>query len=91
MGKALTAVKRWLTYKMVVIAAQLDGGMFLRLCEVAIIAHYKEELEDVVAMLRLEQEHDYYYNHEGEYDDTDSDTTHSINGTSTTKPNRKFH
>ena len=58
--------KSWLTYNLVKIAAQLDGELFMRLCEVAVTAKYKDMVEDALAVLRLEQEHDYEYNNERE-------------------------
>lgn len=70
----ITAVKSWLTFKMVQIASQLDGELFMRLCEVAVMAKYLDQMD----VERLEQEyaHDHdYYNEREEYD-TDSDTPH---------------
>jgi hypothetical protein len=66
-------VKRWLTYKLVTIASQLDGELFMRLCEVAVMAKYLDQME----IERLEQEH-YYDNQEENYNDADSndDTTY---------------
>jgi hypothetical protein len=58
--------KSWLTYNLVKLAAQLDGELFMRLCEVAVTAKYKDMVEDALAVLRLEQEHDYDYNYERE-------------------------
>lgn len=76
----LTAVKRWLTFQLVKIASQLDGELFIRLCEVAVYAKYKDEIEYVKEaiqdVMRLEQEHDYDYNHEREDYDTTKTTTH---------------
>ena len=73
MGNPLTAVKSWLTFHLVKIAAQLDGELFMRLCEVAVYAKHrdaieaaKEAMQDVI---RLQQEHDYDYNYEREYND----------------------
>jgi 3-methyladenine DNA glycosylase Tag len=63
----LTAVKRWLTFHLVKVASQLDGELFMRLCEVAVIAHHRDKIEEAIRdALRLEQEHDYDYNHERE-------------------------
>ena len=69
----LTTVKSWLTYNLTKLAAQLDGELFMRLCEVAVYAKHrdaieaaKEAMQDVI---RLEQEHDYDYNHEEEYNE----------------------
>ena len=80
MSGALTAVKSWLTYNLVKLAAQLDGELFMRLCEVAVYAQYKDKIEYVKEALqdvmRLEQEH-YYDNQEENYNDTDSNTTHN--------------
>lgn len=78
MSGALTAVKRWLTYRLVQIASQLDGEMFMRLCEVAVVAHHMEEIEIIRDAMRLEQEH-YYDNHERETDDTDINATNARN------------
>ena len=80
MGKVLTPVKRWLTFHLVKVASQLDGELFMRLCEVAVYAQYKDKIEYVKEALqdvmRLEQEH-YYDNQEVNYNDTDSNTTHN--------------
>lgn len=91
----MSGFKSWLTYNLVKIAAQLDGELFMRLCEVAVYAKYKDEIEYVKEavkdVMRLEQEHAHdhdYYNEREDYD-TDSNTTHNINATN--KPNRKFH
>jgi hypothetical protein len=91
----LTAVKSWLTFQLVKIASQLDGELFTRLCEVAVIAHHREAIENIKEVMedvmRLEQEHAHdhdYYNEREDYD-TDSNTTYNINATS--KPNRKLH
>lgn len=69
----LTAVKRWLTFQLVKIASQLDGELFTRLCEVAVIAHHREAIEAALEAARdaarLEQEHDYDYNYEEEYNE----------------------
>ena len=82
----LTAVKRWLTFHLVKIASQLDGELFMRLCEVAVYAKHRDAIEAakeaIQDVIRLEQEHDYDYNHEREDYDTDSNTTHNT---------RKFH
>jgi hypothetical protein len=71
-------MKSWLTYNLVKLAAQLDGELFMRLCEVAVYAKYKDEIEYVKEavkdVMRLEQEHDYDYNHERE--DNANPTTH---------------
>lgn len=68
----LTTVKSWLTFQLVKIASQLDGELFTRLCEVAVIAHHREAIEAALEAARdaarLEQEHDYDYNYEEEYD-----------------------
>ena len=73
MSGALTTVKSWLTYNLTKLAAQLDGELFMRLCEVAVYAKHrdaieaaKEAMQDVI---RLQQEHDYDYNYEREYND----------------------
>lgn len=69
----LTAVKRWLTFQLVKIASQLDGELFTRLCEVAVIAHHREAIEAALEAARdaarLEQEHDYDYNYEEEHNE----------------------
>lgn len=76
----LTAVKSWLTFHLVKLAAQLDGELFMRLCEVAVYAKYKDEIEYVKEtiqdVMRLEQEHDYDYNHEREEYNGTTKTTH---------------
>lgn len=64
--------KSWLTYNLVKLAAMLDGELFMRLSEVAVMAKYRGVVEDALATLRLEQEHDYEYNNERE----DYDTVH---------------
>lgn len=62
--------KRWLTFHLVKIASQLHGEMFMRLCEVAVIAHHKDKIEEAIRdAMRLEQEHDYDYNYEEEYNE----------------------
>lgn len=65
-------IKRWLTFKLVQIAAQLDGELFMRLCEIAVMAKYLAQM-DPKDIERLEQEHDYEYNNEKEQD---HDTMH---------------
>ena len=83
MSGALTAVKSWLTYNLVKLAAMLDGELFMRLCEVAVYAKHRDAIEAAKEamrdVIRLEQEHDYDYNHESEDYDTDSDTTYNHN------------
>ena len=78
MGGLIDNAKSWLTYNLVKLAAMLDGELFMRLCEVAVYAKHrdaieaaKEAMQDVI---RLEQEHDYEYNHERE--DNANPTTH---------------
>ena len=67
---------------MVSLAAKLHWGMFILLCETAIIAHHRDKIEEAIRdAMRLEQEHDYYYNHESEDNDTDSNTTRSARNT----------
>ena len=70
-------MKSWLTYNLVKLAAQLDGELFMRLCEVAVYAKHRDAIEAakeaVKDVIRLEQEHDYDYNHEREDNGT---TTH---------------
>lgn len=77
----MSGFKSWLTYNLIKIAAQLDGELFMRLCEVAVYAKYKDEIENIKEamqdVIRLEQEHYYDYNHEREDNDTNN--------------NRKFH
>ena len=84
-------MKSWLTYNLVKLAAMLDGELFMRLCEVAVVAKYRDVVEDALATLRLEQEHDYEYNNEREDYDTDSNTTHNTNTNTNTNNNRKLH
>jgi len=73
-------INRWLTYRLVSLAAKLHWGMFIRLCETAIIAHHRDKIEEAIRdAMRLEQEHDYYYNHESEEYDADTDTTYNHN------------
>jgi hypothetical protein len=73
-------INRWLTFRLVSLAAKLHWGMFIRLCETAIIAHHRDKIEEAIRdSMRLEQEHDYYYNHESEDNDTDTDTTYNHN------------
>lgn len=78
-------VRRWLAFKLVQIANRVHGELFMRLCEVAVMAKFLDQMD----AQRLEQEHYYDYNHERETDDTDSNTTHNINATN--KTNRKLH
>jgi hypothetical protein len=62
--------KGWLTFQLVKIASQLHGEMFMRLCEVAVIAHHKDKIEEAIRdAMRLEQEHDYDYNYEEEHNE----------------------
>ena len=64
-------VRRWLAFKLVQIASQLHGEMFMRLCEVAVLAKYRDSFEEALRdAMRLEQEHYYDYNHERETDGT---------------------
>ena len=72
-------VRRWLAFKLVQIANRVHGELFMRLCEVAVMAKFLDQMD----AQRLEQEHDYYYNHEREEDAT------NINATN--KTNRKLH
>lgn len=79
MGKVLTPVKRWLTFHLVKVASQLDGELFMRLCEVAVLAHHRENIEEAIRdALRLEQEHDYDYNHEDEDYETNTNTNRKL-------------
>jgi hypothetical protein len=59
-------VRRWLAFKLVQIASMLHGELFMRLCEVAVMAKYLDQMDEQ----RLEQEHYYDYNHERETDGT---------------------
>ena len=59
-------VRRWLAFKLVQIASQLHGEMFMRLCEVAVMAKYLDKMDEQ----RLEQEHAHdhdYYNEREDY------------------------
>ena len=71
-------VKRWATFKLVQIAAKLHYGMFMHLCEAAVLAKYRADVvtaeEALRDAIRLEQEHDYDYNHENE--EQEHDTIH---------------
>jgi hypothetical protein len=81
-------VRRWLAFKLVQIANRLHGEMFMRLCEVAVMAKYRDSFEEALRdAMRLEQEHYYDYNHEREEDDT------SINHQQTNRARntRKLH
>ena len=70
-------VKRWLTFKLVTVAAQLHWPMFIKLAEVAVRAHHREaiaEVEEIIRdAMRLEQEHEYYYNQQENEDGSDND------------------
>ena len=67
-------INRWLTYRLVSLAAKLHWGMFIRLCETAIIAHHRDKIEEAIRdAMRLEQEHDYEYNNEREEYDPNTD------------------
>jgi len=67
-------INRWLTFRLVSLAAKLHWGMFIRLCETAIIAHHKDKIEEAIRdAMRLEQEHDYEYNNEREEYDPNTD------------------
>ena len=74
----MSGFKSWLTYNLVKLAAQLDGELFMRLCEVAVYAKHKDAIEAakeaMLDVMRLEQEHEYDYNHERE--DNANPTTH---------------
>lgn len=75
----MSGFKSWLTYNLVKLAAQLDGELFMRLCEVAVMAKYLDQMD----VMRLEQEHAHdhdYYNEREDYD-TDSNTTRSARNT----------
>lgn len=67
----LTAVKSWLTYKLLTLASQLDGELFMRLCEVAVYAKYKDEIDDLkeALLIQLEEQTD-------DYDSTTYDSVH---------------
>lgn len=55
--------KAWVTYRLVKLASQLHGGMFMRMCEVAVLAQHREAIEALEEAVRdadrLEQEHDH--------------------------------
>jgi hypothetical protein len=71
-------INRWLTFRLVSLAAKLHWGMFIRLCETAIIAHHRDKVEAAIRdAMRLEQEHDYEYNNERE--DYDPNTDRKLN------------
>lgn len=74
-------VRRWLAFKLVQIANRVHGELFMRLCEVAVMAKFLDQMD----AQRLEQEHYYDYNHEREEDAT------NINHQQTNKTNRKLH
>jgi hypothetical protein len=59
-------VRRWLAFKLVQIANRVHGELFMRLCEVAVMAKFLDQMD----AQRLEQEHHYDYNHERETDGT---------------------
>jgi len=59
-------VRRWLAFKLVQIANRLHGELFMRLCEVAVMAKYLDQMDT----MRLEQEHAHdhdYYNEREDY------------------------
>jgi hypothetical protein len=65
-------VRRWLAFKLVQIANKVHGELFMRLCEVAVMAKYIDQMD----AQRLEQEHNHdqdYYNEREDYG-TDSNT-----------------
>jgi hypothetical protein len=73
MSGLIDNAKSWLTFHLVKVASQLDGELFMRLCEVAVMAKYLDQMD----VMRLEQEHAHdqdYYNEREDYD-TDSNTT----------------
>ncbi len=75
-------VRRWLAFKLVQIANRLHGEMFMRLCEVAVMAKYRDSFEEALRdAMRLEQEHahDHDYYNERETNDTNSNTPHNTN------------
>jgi hypothetical protein len=69
----------WLREKLALgfmfMAMKTDYDTFVKMCDVVVFAEHIETLEDIRDAMRLEQEHDYYYNHESEDYDTDSNTT----------------
>jgi hypothetical protein len=76
----MESVRRWLAFKLVQIANRLHGELFMRLCEVAVLAKYRDSFEEALRdAMRLEQEHDYDYNNERETNDTNSNTPHNTN------------
>jgi hypothetical protein len=64
-------VRRWLAFKLVQIANKLHGELFMRLCEVAVLAKYRDSFEEALRdAMRLEQEHNHdqdYYNEREDY------------------------
>ena len=78
MGGIIGNAKSWFTYNLVKLAAMLDGELFMRLCEVAVYAKHRDAIEAakeaMLDVMRLEQEHEYDYNHERE--DNANPTTH---------------
>ena len=67
----MSRAKRWLTYKLLTLASQLDGELFMRLCEVAVYAKYKDEIDDLkeALLIQLEEQTD-------DYDSTTYDSVH---------------
>jgi hypothetical protein len=61
----------WLREKLALgfmfMAMKTDYDTFVSMCDVVMFAEHIEEIRDA---MRLEQEHDYYYNHESEDNDT---------------------
>jgi hypothetical protein len=62
-------VRRWLAFKLVQIASMLHGELFMRLCEVAVLAKYRDSFEEALRdAMRLEQEHHHDNQEEHKYD-----------------------
>jgi hypothetical protein len=62
-------IKRWLTFRLVSLAAKLHWDMFICLCETAIIAHHRGKIEEAIRdVMRLEQEHNHDNQEEHKYD-----------------------
>lgn len=57
-------VRRWLAFKLVQIANRVHSELFMRLCEVAVMAKYIDQMDEQ----RLEQEHHYDNQEEHKYD-----------------------
>jgi len=72
-------MKSWLTYNLVKLASQLDGELFIRLCELAVMTFHRDKIEEAIRdAMRLEQEHDYEYNNEREEDAPSNNTNRKL-------------